>query len=382
MTVFVKEYVQSIVNRSIQKIGTSKTGKDRAWKRDLSVTSTGSISDVIKQIGHFADDLARDCIRSGMETAIHNAGKKILCVGIVCLDLISVCAKYPDEDSETLVEEHYWSRGGNAANTATVLAHLGARTEFMGTLVRDKCLVFLTDDFKTTDVSIENCVYLDPGNHKFPTSVLILSNTTGSRTALPDFKGVTELSFEHFDKLDLKQYNWIHFEGRANNPDIPKMIDKVVSYNAVCADESKIKVSVEIEHPHSICPQLVQLFPKADVVLVSKDYARGAGFNTKEEAAQKLYSRCKSGASLLVAWGDQGAAAISPDGVFSSPAFPPESLVDTLGAGDTLNASVIYALTSGASLKEAVTFGCKIAGAKCGCRGFACVKQMRQSLSA
>lgn len=378
---FVRKYVNDVIDRSIQKLGTSQPDGSRTLQRENSMatqeTPSDYTSDVSQQIGQFADDLATDCVKSALGRAIHGTGKKVLCVGIVCLDLISACAKYPDEDTETLVEEHYWSRGGNASNTATVLAHLGARTEFIGTLVESKVLDFLVDDFKKNGVCTDNCVYLEAGKHKFPTSVLVLSNTSGSRTALPDFKGVTELSFEHFDKLDPQEYRWIHFEGRANNPDIPQMMDKVDRYNTECEKEHKVRVSVEIEHPHSMFPGLIRLFPKADVVFVSKDYAVDAGFTTKTEAVQKLYPRCRTGATLICAWGDQGAAAIAPEGECSSPAYPPMTLVDTLGAGDTFNASVIYALTSGATLEQAVTLGCKVAGAKCGCRGFSCVRQFR-----
>ena len=56
--------------------------------------------------------------------------------------------------------------------------------------------------------------------------------------------------------------------------------------------------------------------------------------------------------------------------VYASPAFPPEKLVDTLGAGDTFNATVIHSLLRGKSVREALTYACKLAGAKCGMVGF------------
>ena len=75
--------------------------------------------------------------------------------------------------------------------------------------------------------------------------------------------------------------------------------------------------------------------------------------------------------SVICPWGEQGAAARRKDGsvTVTSPAFPPEVVVDTIGAGDTFNAATIFALNAGKDLAESVTFGCMVAGAKCGMMG-------------
>lgn len=56
-------------------------------------------------------------------------------------------------------------------------------------------------------------------------------------------------------------------------------------------------------------------------------------------------------ATLVCAWAEEGADALGPDGqLLHSDAFPPPRVVDTLGAGDTFNASVIFSLSKGESL--------------------------------
>ncbi|KAM4012349.1 ketohexokinase isoform 4-T4 [Anomaloglossus baeobatrachus] len=246
--------------------------------------------------------------------------KRILCIGLVCLDIINVVDNYPEEDTDTRCLSQRWQRGGNASNSCTVLSLLGAPCAFMGSLA--------------------------PG--------YIAEN-------LPD------VTADDFQKVDLTQYKWIHWEGRNAEEQI-NMIHRVNNYNKSCPTDQRITVSVEIEKERE---ELYQLFQYGEVVFVSKDVARHFGFTSSAEAVVGLYPRVKKGAYLVCAWAEEGADALGPDGhVLHSPSFPPEKIVDTLGAGDTFNASVIYALSNGQSMQEAITFGCRIAGKKCGIQGY------------
>lgn len=56
--------------------------------------------------------------------------------------------------------------------------------------------------------------------------------------------------------------------------------------------------------------------------------------------------------------------------VYSSSAYSPSQIVDTLGAGDTFNAGLIHSLSIGRSLQEALNYSCKLAGSKCGMIGY------------
>lgn len=71
-------------------------------------------------------------------------------------------------------------------------------------------------------------------------------------------------------------------------------------------------------------------------------------------------------------WGVEGAIAIDNenDSHFSALAKPPAKVVDSLGAGDTFVAATIQSLSHGATLQEAIEFGCLIAGAKVGFIGY------------
>ncbi|XP_051780582.1 ketohexokinase isoform X1 [Erpetoichthys calabaricus] len=337
--------------------------------------------------------------------------KKIMCIGLVCLDIISVVDKYPEEDTDTRCLSQRWQRGGNASNSCTVLSLLGARCAFMGSLAAGQvansfvlndlqkyridvshmiqhldCSLpssvvisnvtngsrtilhnssFIVDDFTARGVDISSVVWQNEG--VTPCACCIICSNGGSRTVLLYDTNLPDVTAENFKAVDFSDYKWIHFEAR-NSDEQVKMIKRIEQYNDLVAAGQKISVSVEIEKTRD---DLYQLFSYGDVVFVSKDVAQKFGFNSASEALKGLYSKVKKGAILICAWAEKGADGLCSDNkIVHSDAFPPEKIVDTLGAGDTFNASVIFALSNGKSLQEALTFGCKTAGKKCGLHGY------------
>ncbi|XP_067116930.1 ketohexokinase isoform X5 [Osmerus mordax] len=291
--------------------------------------------------------------------------KKILCVGLVCLDIINVLDKYPEEDTDSRCLSQRWQRGGNASNSCTVLALLGAPCAFLGSLAPGPVADFVLEDFQKYHIDIS--LLSDHAQCSFPASVVISNVTTGSRTILHMNRNLPDVTATDFSKVDLTQYSWIHWEGR-NAEEQVKMIQQVALFNRSLPQQQRITISVEIE---KTMEPLYQLFPYGDIVFISKDVAMHFGFHSAASALQELYHRVKKGAVLICAWAEKGADALGPDGVVvHSDAFSPEVLVDTLGAGDTFNASVIYCLSHGGSLQEALMFGCQVAGRKCGVHGY------------
>ncbi|XP_036398659.1 ketohexokinase isoform X1 [Megalops cyprinoides] len=291
--------------------------------------------------------------------------KKILCIGLVCLDIINVVDKYPEEDTDSRCLSQRWQRGGNASNSCTVLSLLGAPCAFMGSLAPGPVADFIVGDFARRGVDISAVAWQREG--ETPCACCVVCPASGSRTVVLSDTNLPDVSVEDFSKVDLSQYKWIHWEGR-NAEEQVKMIQQVELYNSKQPEQNRITISVEIEKTRE---PLYQLFPHGDVVFVSKDVARHFGFHSAADALRGLYSKVKKGAVLICAWAEKGADAMGPDGVVvHSDAFPPESLVDTLGAGDTFNAAVILSLSNGKSLQEALTFGCQVAGRKCGVHGY------------
>ncbi|KAF6103888.1 ketohexokinase [Phyllostomus discolor] len=291
--------------------------------------------------------------------------KQILCVGLVVLDIINVVDKYPEEDSDSRCLSQRWQRGGNASNSCTVLSLLGAPCAFMGSLAPGYAADFVLDDFRRYSVDLRHTVVQATGS--VPISTVIVNEASGSRTILHAYRNLPDVSALDFEKVDLTRFKWIHIEGR-NASEQVKMLQRIDQHNARQPPGQKIRVSVEVEKPRE---ELFQLFGYGDVVFVSKDIAKHLGFRSAVEALRGLYSRVRRGAVLICAWAEEGADALGPDGqLLHSDAFPPPRVVDTLGAGDTFNAAVIFSLSKGKSMQEALRFGCQVAGKKCGLQGF------------
>ncbi|KAM5142565.1 ketohexokinase isoform 2-T2 [Callospermophilus lateralis] len=305
--------------------------------------------------------------------------KQILCVGLVVLDIINVVDKYPEEDTDSRCLSQRWQRGGNASNSCTVLSLLGAPCAFMGSLASGPVADFVLDDLRRYSVDLRYTVFQTLGS--IPISTVIINETSGSRTILHAYRNLPDVSAKDFEKVDLTRFKWIHIEGR-NVSEQVKMLQRIEQHNARQPPEQKIRVSVEIEKPRE---ELFQLFGYGELVFVSKDVAKHLGFQSAVEALRGLYGRVRKGsgvgqppaewksyrATLVCAWAEEGADALGPDGqLLHSDAFPPPRVVDTLGAGDTFNASVIFSLAQGKSMQEALRFGCQVAGKKCGLQGF------------
>lgn len=136
-----------------------------------------------------------------------------------------------------------------------------------------------------------------------PTSTALLSLSSGSRTIVHHNPCLPELTSENFEQLHLKDYSWIHFEGR-NFDRVSSMMQFVENYNnrlnyrkeihnkEVQLDQMPITISVELERPRE---ELLDLLPYVDVAFISKDFAQNRGYSDTSETLKNISKDAKSG---------------------------------------------------------------------------------------
>lgn len=277
----------------------------------------------------------------------------ILAIGIATIDIINHVSQFPAEDDEVRAVSQVITRGGNATNTLVVLSQLGHRCHWSGVLIDEPDSLVVKQDLDHYQINYASCLRLTEG--KMPTSYITLNEASASRTIV-HHRDCPELPFAHFKHLDIAAFDWIHFEGR-NIDELEKMLHWLRQHHP------EIPCSLEVEKPRS---GIEALFPLVDVLMFSRPYAIAQGFETATD-----FLRGQDAPGLMsCSWGEEGAWLRSGNTIHHSPAFVPEKVVDTLGAGDTFNAGLISALVTSESPEQALYSACQLAGQKCGQFGF------------
>lgn len=281
---------------------------------------------------------------------------RILIVGNATLDVVNQVESYPHEDQEVRAMAQEIRRGGNAANTAVVLSQLGHQCHWGGTLADEPNGELIRTDLLRHNVNLDHVHSVCNG--KVPTSYIVLSRKSGSRTIV-HYRDLPEYPATTFSSINLTEFDWLHFEGR-NVSEMEMMLKRAQEI------APQLPLSIEVEKEREGMEALLSF---ADLLLFSHDYAERQGAKSGTEFLQHTATKGLK-AMLTCSWGENGAYAMEhSSALHHAPAHKPAKVIDTIGAGDVFNAGIIDQLVQGQSLKNALMAATRLAGITCGLHG-------------
>ncbi|PWY86901.1 pfkB family kinase [Aspergillus heteromorphus CBS 117.55] len=303
----------------------------------------------------------------------------LVAIGACYVDTILTTPYYPGEDEKLRASSISRRRGGNCPNTLEVLQQLIAHNLSAENISLDLIAVLpaklsiasqqIQSAFEP-HVRLAHCIYRE--NVTEPaSSYIIKSQSSGSRTIV-NYNALPEMTEKEFiniaDRLGPRA-SWFHFEGRTPGVTLSCILYLRQKYQSV-------KISVEVEKPGR--PGLQELAEEADVVFYSKSWAEGNGYHTPEECILQQSAVARKASLLCCTWGQDGAVARDTKSQVTiySPAYSAEGfqVVDTIGAGDTFIAGILYALLCRGdewNLSQKLGFANRLAGMKVSQEGFA-----------
>ncbi|BBP45490.1 hypothetical protein THMIRHAS_08630 [Thiosulfatimonas sediminis] len=281
---------------------------------------------------------------------------KILAIGNAVLDTIFSVEQHPKEDQEMRALSKTHQIGGNVNNTLYVLNQLGHATSICTTAATDSESKQLISGMQDHGIDCTHIQKFIQGST--PNSIVTLNAHNGSRTIV-HYRDLPEVSFEFFAKIEIENFDWLHFEGR-NIENLQGMLNISKTFL------DKQPISLEVEKPRE---NIEALLPLANLVIFSHHYAIAKQFTDAVQLLEAM-SQLAPNSNLVCTWGAKGVwlKAIN-NSIEHIPAIPVNPVIDTLGAGDTFNAGLIHQLLNGNSLSEACKFANQLAAQKIQKRG-------------
>jgi sulfofructose kinase len=278
--------------------------------------------------------------------------KHVLCTGIAVLDMLFRVAAFPRPEVKTQASEFRTVAGGNAANAAVAIAHLGARASFAGPLGGPAGTDTVGDTFLKLSgeegIDCSSCPRV-PG---VPSPISAICIDARGERAIANFRD-ERLAAARPEDADALVAN----------------VDAVIADNRfpgfvrdVCtaARKRRIPVVLDADEPRHDSNDLLSIV--SHVVFSAEGLRATAGTDSLGRGLVDLSKQTRS--FLAVTDGSNDVLWLDDGELRSLPAFRVD-VVDTLGAGDTFHGAFTLMLAEGMKERPAMRFAAATAALKC-----------------
>jgi sugar/nucleoside kinase (ribokinase family) len=296
----------------------------------------------------------------------------IVCIGQLVADIVvRPVNSLPYPGRTTPVEELELLSGGCAANTAAVLAKLGAEARLVALIGRDAFGDAALADQVGAGVKVEDVIR----DADLPTSVaIVLVDDKGQRSFYYRAGTLEAMSNWHVPDGALKPARIVHVGGAMKmlNLDLAELMGRAKSLGCLTS------LDTDWDIYGNWIRKLESALPMIDYLLTNEEEAAElAGKKDPREAARTLLGYGPS--AVAVKRGERGALLATKDGFREFPAYRVD-VVDTTCAGDAFVAGFLLGVSHGRPLEEAARMG-NAAGALCTTRvshrGVTCLEAVR-----
>ncbi|MEA2930345.1 MAG: sulfofructose kinase [Hyphomicrobiales bacterium] len=280
------------------------------------------------------------------------ARKHVLCTGIAVLDLIFRVNTFPRPDIKTQASQFGTINGGNAANAAVAIAHLGARASFAGPLGGPPGVDSVGDTFlklaARENIDCSTCPRVDGASS--PISAICIDGRGERSIVNYRDEGLTSARPADPDAL-VADADAVMADNR-----FPEFVADVCN----AAMKRKIPVVLDADEPRRDSNRLLTLV--THVIFSAEGLRATAGTDHLGRALIDVGKQTT--AFLAVTDGANDVLWLDDGELRQIPAFKVE-VVDTLGAGDTFHGAITLMLAEGMSERPAMRLAAATAALKC-----------------
>lgn len=266
-------------------------------------------------------------------------------IGRTCIDYIALLEKYPQQNTKQPILDYKICVGGQAANSAMVLAKLGVRTllvtpigdDYHGKLAKN--ILFNT---KKLDILISQ------KNIKTPVAFIWVNKENAERTIVFEkIKSNTLYKKEVLNRA-IKSSKYLLFDHQSSR-DLYKAVDVISKY--------KLKIMIDAERDDIYMWKMMKYIT---YFVCSKEFVK----SLKTNVNKLLRKIIKLGPEIVCCTlGEKGAVALVKG---SNKLYYSKALklvpVDTTGAGDVFHAGFMYGVINNWTIQDILSFANRIAG--------------------
>ena len=278
--------------------------------------------------------------------------KHILCTGIAVLDLLFRVKSFPRPEAKTQASEFHTVNGGNAANAAVAIAHLGARASFAGPLGGPAGVDTVGDTFLALAAKENIDCSACPRVPGVPSPISAITIDGRGERAIVNYRddGLTPARAADPAAL-VANADAVMADNR-----FPEFVSEV----CVAAMKRGIPVVLDADEPRR--DSNVLLTQASHVIFSAEGLRATAGTDHLGRALIDVSKRTK--AFLAVTDGANDVVWLDNGELRQVPAYAVD-VVDTLGAGDTFHGAFTLMLAEGMGERPAMRFAAATAALKC-----------------